>query len=400
MAFTYPVKWITHSMRGAPPISGTPGTFIAALDAFLNTGWGSASAISVTISGGVGTAVFAEGVFFEDHAVVLFGGATTPAALNGEARVLSHTNNSITFETDAPDGVATTGGTITVKYAPVGGWEKKYSGTNKAVFRSTDVQSYGHYLRLDDSGTMAARVLAYEGMTDVDTGSAPWPTAAMVAGGGYIHKSTSANASAVRYAMSADSRAVNWAIEPGTPGSSVPRNSNVRGFGDPIAMAPADDVWSAYLSCSTASTTSFTESGSLSGQLSAVGYGVTVTPRAASGLGGAVIHNAVPSTGGATAFSGNDSALGAAPSNVDGKIYLSKLYLRPAVGTEGPRAIVPGVAFVPQTGLAAFVAPHDKMAGAGDWAGHTLLAVGVGASASSVPTGIAFLDITGPWRAS
>ena len=97
MAYTYPVKWITNTMRGAPPISGTPGTFIAALDAFLNTGWGSANAISVTISGGVGTAVFPEGVFFEDHAVVLFGGATTPAALNGEARVLSHTNNYITF---------------------------------------------------------------------------------------------------------------------------------------------------------------------------------------------------------------------------------------------------------------------------------------------------------------
>lgn len=398
MAFTYPVKWITHSMRGAPPISGTAGTFIAALDAFLNTGWGSANAISVSVSGGVGTAVFPEGVFFDDRAIVLFANVTTPAALNGEARVLSHTSNSITFETNAPDGVATTGSTITCRYAPVGNWSKPFTGVNKAVFRSTDVQSYGHYLRLDDSGTMTARVVGYESMTDADTGTGPFPTAAMIAGGGYVHKSTSANSSAVRYAMAADSRSVHWAIEPGTPGSSTPRNSNLRGFGDPIALAPAGDVWSAYLSCITTTGSTFLESGSLNGQITSSGFGLTVTPRAVSGLGSAVLHNAVPYTGVATSFSGNDSTLGAAPSQVDGKIYLSKLFLRLAAGTEPPRAIVPGVAFVPQTGLTALLVPHDQMSGAGDWAGRTLLAIGAGANAATAPTGVAFIDITGPWR--
>lgn len=398
MAYTYPVKWITNTMRGAPQISGTAGTFIAALDAFLNTGWGAANAISVSVSGGVGTAQFAEGVYFEDRSVVAFANVTTPAALNGEARVISHTNNSITFETDAPDGVATTGSTITCRYAPVGNWSKPFTGVNKAVFRSTDVQSYGHYLRLDDSGTMTARVVGYESMTDVDTGTGPFPTAAMVAGGGYVHKSTSANANAVRYAMAADSRALNWAIEPGTQGSSTPRNSNVRGFGDPMALATSGDVWSTYLSCVTTSGPTFLESGSLHGQVANTSYGVTVTPRAVSGLGGAVMHNAVPYTGVTTSFSGNDATLGAAPSNVDGKIYLSKLYLRPSTGTEGPRSIVPGVAFVPQTGLAALLSPHDQMMGAGDWAGRVLLAIGAGANSSTTPTGIAFMDITGPWR--
>ena len=398
MAYTYPVKWITNTMRGAPPISGTPGTFIAALDAFLNTGWGSANAISVSVSGGVGTAVFAEGVFFEERAIVLCANVTTPATLNGEARVLSRTNNSITFETNAPDGVATTGSAITFRYAPVGNWSKPFAGTGKAVFRSTDVQSSGHFLRVDDSGTTAARVVGYESMTDVDTGTGPFPTAAMVAGGGYVHKSTSANSSPVRYVMAADSRALNWAIEPGTQGSSTPRNSNVRGFGDSIALATSGDVWSTYLSCVTTSGTTFLESGCLHGQVANTSYGVTVTPRAVSGLGGAVMHNAVPYTGVTTSFSGNDATLGAAPSNVDGKIYLSKLYLRPTAGTESPRSIVPGVAFVPQTGLAALMSPHDQMMGAGDWVGRVLLAIGAGATASNTPTGIAFMDITGPWR--
>ncbi|MCE1193310.1 MAG: hypothetical protein LWW96_14280 [Acidovorax sp.] len=398
MAYTYPVKWITSTMRGAPQISGTAGTFIAALDAFLNTGWGSANAISVSVNGGVGTAVFADGVFFEERAIVLCANATTPSALNGEARVISRTNNSITFETNAPDGVATTGSAITFRYAPVGGWSKPFAGTNKAAFRSADVQSSGHFLRVDDSGTTAARVVGYESMADVDTGTGPFPTAAMVAGGGYVHKATSANSSPVRYVMSADSRAVNWAIEPGTQGSSTPRNSNVRGFGDPIALAASGDVWSTYLSCVTNSGTTFLESGSLHGQVANTSYGVTVTPRAVSGLGGAVMHNAAPYTGVAASFSGNDTTLGAAPSNVDGKIYLSKLHLRPTTGTEGPRSIVPGVAFVPQTGLAALMSPHDQMMGAGDWAGRVLLAIGAGANASQTPTGIAFMDITGPWR--
>lgn len=398
MALTYPVKWITNTMRGAPQISGTAGTFLAALDAFLNTGWGSANAISVSVSGGVGTAQFAEGVFFDDHAVVLMANVTTPSALNGEARVLTHTNNSITFETDAPDGVATTGGTITVRYAPVGNWSKPFTGTNKACFKSADVQSYGHYLRVDDSGTTTARVVGYEAMTDVDTGSGPFPTAAMNSGGGYIQKSGSANANAVRYAMAADSRAVVWGIEPGSAGSTTPRNSNPRGFGDAIALAPSGDVWAGFLSCIMSTTANFLESGSLAGQVSSVGFGVTVTPRAVTGLGSAVIHNAVPWTGVVTQFSGNDNTLGAAPSGVDGKIYLSKLFLRPATGTEPPRAIVPGVAFVPQTGAVALISPHDQMAGAGDWVGRKLLAIGTGASASNTPTGIAFLDLTGPWR--
>ena len=400
MAFTYPVKWITSTMGGAPPISGTAGTFIAALDAFLNTGWGSANAISVSVSGGVGTAVFPEGVFFEDHAVVLFGGATTPAALNGEARVISHTNNSINFETDAPDGVATTGTTITCRYAPVGSWSKPFAGVNKAVFRSTDVQANGHYLRVDDSGTTTARVVGYESMTDVDTGTAPFPTAAMVSGGGYVLKSTAASSTAVRYAMAADSRAVLWAVEPGTAGNVSFRNSNLRGFGDLIPMAPAGDVWTSFLSGLASSGSANFDYGALSGgPASTTGQGFTVCPRAFSAFGGAVLVNVQPITGLATELSGNSTVLGTAPSGVGGKIFLTRVFVRSQTAAEGPRAYVPGVAFVPQSGLASLVAVHDTMLGSGEWAGRTLLALGVGVSATSASVnGICFMDLTGPWR--
>lgn len=61
------------------------------------------------------------------------------------------------------------------------GWEKVYSGTNKAVYRPR----YGvrYYFRVNDSGHMTgaardAEVRCYETMSDVDTGSDPAPLVA------------------------------------------------------------------------------------------------------------------------------------------------------------------------------------------------------------------------------
>lgn len=398
MAYTYPVKWITSTMRGAPQISGTAGTFIGALDAFLLTGWGTATALSVSVSGGVGTAIFPDGTFFDDHAVVLFAGATTPAALNGEARVLSHTNNSITFETNAPDGVATTGTSITVKYAPVGGWSKPFQGANLAVYKSTDVQSPGHCLRVDDSGTTVARVLGYESMSDVATGVGPFPTTVMMSGGGYVHKSLAASTATVRYAMAGDGRAVLWAVEAGTYNSTVNRVCNVRGFGDPIALAPGGDAWATFLSANSSANNSSFDTGAVSGGSGSSTSGFTVSPRAFSAVGSAQYLNALPFTGSQSVVSGNDSFGGAAPSSVDGQVKLSKVFLKEQVAGSPPRCIVPGVLYVPQSGLSTTVSPWDTLPAAGEWAGRRLLAVGTGSSPSNALSGIAFLDITGPWR--
>lgn len=396
MAYTYPVKWITNTMRGAPPISGTAGTFIAALDAFLNTGWGSANAISVSISGGVGTAEFPEGVYFEDHSVVLFANATTPAALNGEARVLSHTNRSITFETDAPDGVATTGSTITCRYAPVGSWVKAFFGTNLAAYKSTDAQASGHYLRVDDTGTMTARLVAYEAMTDINTGTGPFPTAVAIPGGGTFQKSTAANATAARYLFAADSRLMLWAMEPGTVSSAANRVSNVRGFGEGLALAPTGDPWATFLSCPV-SINSFNV-GSLSGGGESGTSGFTACARGFSGLGASIYLTAAPFTGAVTGTSGSDTTLGSSLSPVDGKVRLSRLYMRTTANQDSPRAIVPGVAYVPHGGMTSLCSPGDVLAGSGEWAGRRMMAVGTGSNGIATPQGIAFIDVTGPWR--
>ena len=392
MAYTYPVKWITSEMRGAPVLNGTPGTLIAVLDAFLLTGWGAATAISVEVLDGVGTAIFNAGITFTQHAVVAISGAT-PAALNGEARVLTSAGDRITFETDAPNGTAT--GSIVFKFAPQGGWEKAFSGTNKAVYRSTDAQSAKHCLRVDDAGTTTARVVGYEAMSDVDSGVGPFPTAAQVSGGGYVHKSTVASAQSIPYIFAASARTALWSVRVGAGTWSSVTPGNLRGFGAAVALAPGGDAWASFLSVSCSSSLNFFDSGSLcGGPAGDVSTGVTFMARGLSGLGSAVPVGAIPYTGTLLALSGSDALMGAAPSVVDGAVYLSRVFLREVGGP--PRAIVPGVAYVPQSGLQGFLTWGGIVQGGGEFSGRRLIAVTTGSYSASA-YGIALIDITGPW---
>lgn len=67
------------------------------------------------------------------------------------------------------------------------GWTKPFTGTDKAAFRNS-TGGTGFYLRVQDDGpgvgtAKEARITGYESMSDVDTGSAPFPTAAQGVGG-------------------------------------------------------------------------------------------------------------------------------------------------------------------------------------------------------------------------
>lgn len=393
---TYPVKYINNDMRGAPVLSGTAGALISVLDAFLITGFGKVTALSVTVSGGIATASLQAGQSFNKDCVVLVDGAT-PAALNGEQRVLTVGNSAITWATTAPDGAAT--GTITIKVAPVGQWEKKYTGTNKAVYRSTDPQASGFCLRVNDTGTIAASVRGYEAMTDVDTGTGPFPTDAQISGGGYQFKSGEATARPVRYDLIADSRTVLIAIAPGSASSSTAIASPIRGFGDMLALRSAGDVFSAALSCSEGSAVSGGPNfyaGSF--DYSANGGNAVYTARALSGLGGAQRVQRKVYVGGNNSASGADYSLGAFPSAVDGELKTSRCYLHNGDDAT-PRADIPGVLHIPQTGVVGQLSPRDTLLGAGALAGRTLLCLGSSTSPMyTTPSGIVLVDITGPWR--
>lgn len=74
------------------------------------------------------------------------------------------------------------------------GWAKSYSGTNLAAYRAATGNRL--YLRVDDTGTQTARVRGYEAMSDVNTGTGPFPTDVQLSGGAYIYKSSAASSAA------------------------------------------------------------------------------------------------------------------------------------------------------------------------------------------------------------
>lgn len=394
----FPVKWIHSGMRGAPQLSGTAGTLIAALDAFLLNGFGQVTALSVTVSGGIATATLNAGQSFDKHAVVLVEGATTPAALNGEARVLTATSSSITWATSAPDGAAT--GVVTIKVAPVGQWEKVFSAANVAVYRSTDVLGARFYYRVDDTGTTAARVRGYESMSDVDTGAGPFPTDAQLSGGGYLPKSVNANATAVSYQMAADSRTVFVAAATASSTNATYRTAPVRGFGSMVPIALEGDAWAEVVSCATAAlpTTSF---GAFDASVSTGNLSIFAA-RPMGGIGSSVAVDArsYAANAGNTANSGADVTMGSVASAPNGRLMYSRRYITLG-GDLAPRAEIPGVLYIPQSGALVYMSPGDVITGSGQLQGRLLLAVGnrpANSSVSSVATGVTLLDISGPWR--
>ncbi len=393
------VKFMTENMPGAPVLSGAAGTLISVLDALLVTGFGLRTATSVTVAGGVATVTLASNGLNANllHSVILVDGVAAPMAdLNGEQRVTAATSTTLQFATAVADGTAT--GTITVKSAPAG-WEKLYSGTNKAVYRSTHAQSAKHCLRVDDTGTTTARVVGYETMTDVDTGVGPFPTAAQMSGGGYWWKSIDATATARGYFFAADPLMLLAA--PRTSGVGAALSANVRGFGDPIALAPSGDAWATTLSYAGSNNSSGFDYGAFSGTNAASSsVGGAAFPRAFSGLGSAVLCRPVNEAGEPYQISGRHAAgLGPGPSSIDGQIKLARVTMAEQTIYSAPRCVGPGVFCVPQQIADGAFLPSTVIDGSGALTGRKLLSVVTSVAASATSNlGVAFIDITGPWR--
>lgn len=173
---------------GAPTLSGTAGDLVNLLDKLLVDGYNSKT-ITITRSGSTATASCSGHGFVNNHRLLIAGAAETE--YNGEFRITWVDANTFTFTvTGTPATPAT--GTITAKVAPLG-WSVAYTGTNKRAYRQK-AGTNQFYLRVDDTGTTSARVVAYETMSDVDTGTSPFPTNTQQAGGLYAFKSSVASA--------------------------------------------------------------------------------------------------------------------------------------------------------------------------------------------------------------
>lgn len=383
------VKHAYSSIAGAPAIGGTVGSLIGALDAFLVNGWGAKAVDSAVISNGICRLSFASGKSAaEAHAVILVTGAT-PSALNGEQKVTAVANGWVEFKTDLVDGAVT--GSISFKMAPLG-WEKVYSKTNVAVYRPTDPASTRTYYRVDDTNVRYARVQMYESMTDVDNGVGAAPLT--VPGGYYWHRRESGTANSY-WVLAGDSRAFYFLI--GASSASSPSSSGntalVSQFMGDLNSARSGDAWGAVLT-GIGDTAYSNTIGCVF--CTAAASGLTLK-RMAHGLGGAV-QSYRRVLGSASSPSGYDGYLGAFPASVDNSLHLSAILLTDGTGSYTPRGSMPGAYHCPQSAvLSGFGSDVAITRGQGLFSGKQLLSVHIGTPSSS-GQGVAFLDVTGPWR--
>lgn len=176
------VKLFRCSDGGAPTLTGQAGSLIALLDACLVNGYNVKSPASITRSGTTATFTYATAHGYVDKQTILASGADQ-GEYNGEFQIRNV--STLTFDVTVTGTPATSAtGTLSTKTAPLG-FTKPLSGTNKAAYRSGEPSATGHYLRIDDTGTVwatpGARVAAasmFEAMTDIDTGTRRVPTAA------------------------------------------------------------------------------------------------------------------------------------------------------------------------------------------------------------------------------
>ncbi|MFM5254932.1 hypothetical protein ACEUBK_12565 [Aeromonas hydrophila] len=167
---TYPVKWYASEMQGAPSLGDTTeGALTALLKAILVTGFGNLTinALSFDMAKGWAVATFTGGHAYLQDSVIQVDGVS-PAAYNGEHRVMLVTATQVWFELDGGNpGAAGSGAAMTMKVAPLGWTLTHESGDGKvAIYRPTDITASGNVsLRIDNT--------AWSGWTGPNVGSFP-----------------------------------------------------------------------------------------------------------------------------------------------------------------------------------------------------------------------------------
>lgn len=384
MAIDTSVKVFTSAMTGTPVLNGVAGSLLSILDACLVDGWGTLPIASLTVASGVATVNFSSPHPYIKNAVVRISGASQ-SQINGDWKVDSVVSvNSISFLCPGlSDGVMS--GTMTGAMAPAG-WKKKFSDTNIRCYQSQSVLSTGGVLRIDDTGTQAARVVAYESMSDVNTGVGPAPTTAQASGGGYWAKSDTAGTTARDWAIVADDRFFIIFLKP-----IVNSNGAIYCAGDEAGIAQSDPYGFVLASERTGTfSSSIGTLSSLSNSNSCFFYCL----RASNGYGGAV------ALGRYAAFMIASSAVSGAnygswafsvfPNYPNNGVILSPVYIVESLGLRG---VIPGYYATPQT------------IGKSTLDNFNQIVQNNGKSYMSLSTsdnggynGLSFVDVTGPWR--
>lgn len=381
------VKFFHSEMLGAPVLSGTEGALIAILDAVLVNGFNLKTPSSASITGNVVTMVFPSAHGFEVGSVIEVAGVNV-AAINGEQRVTAVTSNNVSFATSGQTN-QTLSGSITVKFAAAG-WEKSFSGTNVAAYKSSDPSSTGLYLRVDDTTPRHCRVRGYETMSGIDTGTGPFPTDIQLNGGLYWSKSAYNDSNSRKWLVFSDGKcfyfARNYTYE-------YPYDYEVTGFGDILSKRVTGDPYGAFISGPNVYVAQQRPTGgNLYYQNAYSGNDNSIyMPRRSSNIGSSVpVAKSAGTFGIADFWSGYGNI--PYPNPTDGGLYMSDV---PLIENQTivVRGTLPGFRVTPQNIPAQTFAAKDSFVGEDN---RKYVAI---PGAASVSQGICcFVDVTGPWR--
>ncbi len=264
------------------------------------------------------------------------------------------------------------------------GWAKEFSGTNLAAYRAASGNRFR--LRVDDTAAQEARIVGYVSMSDVNTGTEPFPTSSQVSGGLFVRKSNTADSTARPWIAIATGTALYFlpfsdVTSLASGGAATSGTSGHTFFGDFVSYKPGD----AY-NCLIASAAVTSTSASTLGAVAASFSGGTVTtghyvPRAYTQSGTSVqVAKGVLGLYQTAAVLGPASGLPAYPDVIAGGIPLGPIeILEPSSillargrlpGMWGPQVVAPG-------------AHLDTFTGSGELSGKTFTLVNVAATTSA-----------------
>ncbi len=382
------VKTFASTDPGAPALSGTAGSQLAIVKTCLVDGRGAGAVATLTVAAGIATANYSAGHPFAVGSAGLFAGAT-PVGLNGEKRILTVSTTAVTYAAPGiADGAAT--GSITSKLAAAG-WQQLSAGTNLAALKPSVVEATGCVLRIDDTGTLNARVRAFEAMTDVSSGVGLTPMESQVAGGLYWPKSSSANATARPWIVIADERGFYLATDPTGTGRYT-----LTYAGD-IASLKSGDAYGYLLTGNQSDqAAASTVPDGCCGYSGRSARGGAYLVRAHTAIGQAIAAQRLGAHhNGSTAdvYAGTPGySVGTYPNGPNNGLMTGALELH----AMGIRGTLPGLLHPVQDCGSAF-ATGAIVDGTDDLAGRRLMAIRTAPPAGAVVAGTVFIDVTGPW---
>lgn len=263
------------------------------------------------------------------------------------------------------------------------GWTKPYTGTNGAVFRPGAGLQY--YLNVNDNGPGAgtgkeARVVGYETMTAFATGTNLFPTAAQMANGLFVRKSTTADATTRVWIVAADERTFYMWVLAG----DVANSYTAWGFGEIYSFKTSDVGRMILLARSSENIgTSAAENFDLISVFSSVQSGTYLARDSANSVG-AIAAGKMGDQSFLSTPSGGVAIAGslAYKNPADNRIYLAPLRVYHVSGGNQIRGRLRGLWHFGHA--ASNVADGDTITGAGDLAGKTFLVMKSGLTSGSV----------------